>query len=142
LGGGHRDDVPPDVTRGEVVVVVGASVVVVVVVVGAVVVAVVAPDPPPVEPLSVEVVVVVEVDVEVEVEVPVVGVVAAGEALDPGCSLATTTPMTAEAPVALSTTARVNRRSRRCARPRSSGVCPATEPDIGTSFSNAPIRTP
>jgi hypothetical protein len=130
-------------------VVVGASVVVVV---GAVVVVVVATDPlpvepPPVEPLPAEVVLVVvdvelEVEVVVEVDVPVVGVVEAGEALEPGCSLATTTPMTAEAPVAPSTTARVNRRSRRCARSRPSGVCPATEPDIGTSFSNAPIRTP
>jgi hypothetical protein len=41
--------------------------------------------------------------------------------LDPGCSLATTTPITAVAPVAASATARVSRRSLTCARSLVSG---------------------
>ncbi len=104
-----------------VVVVVGASVVVVVV--GASVVVVVvgaATDEVPPELVGdVEVVVVVGaavVEVEVEVEVEVVEVDDPAPALvaplAPGCSLATTTPITAEAPVADRMAARVNRRRR------------------------------
>lgn len=89
--------------------VVGAAVVVVVV-------GVVATDP-----LSLEVglEVLVDVDVGVGVVVEVVPSFVAGGTLEPGCSLATTTPMTAVAPAADSTTARVSRRSRRRARSRS-----------------------
>jgi hypothetical protein len=105
-----------------VVVVVGAVVVVVV----DVLVGVVATDPLSLEDGLVDV---VEVDVGVGVVVEVVPSFVAGGTLEPGCSLATTTPMTAVAPVADSTTARVSRRSRRRARSRSCGVCPTTEPE-------------
>ncbi|HWE68176.1 MAG TPA: hypothetical protein VG298_16160 [Acidimicrobiales bacterium] len=93
---------PPEVTRGFVVVVVGAVVVGVVVdesdpfvaeLVGSVVLGLVVGSG------------VVEDEVEVE-EVVVV------EPLAPECSLATTTPITAVAPVAASTTERVSRRRR------------------------------
>jgi hypothetical protein len=75
----------------------------------------------------------VVVEVVVDDEVLLVEVVAldVGAALDPpGCSWATTTPMNAAAPVADSTAVRVSRRSRCCARSRSSGVFPTGEPDI------------
>jgi hypothetical protein len=42
--------------------------------------------------------------------------------LEPGCSWATTTPMTTVMPVAASTATRVTMPSRVCARPRDSGV--------------------
>jgi hypothetical protein len=146
---GHRE-VPPDVTTGRVVVVVGGDVVVVVVgadvaavVVGADVAGVVAADPAgdPVDGVVVLVVVVgvvagvavagvvvagvvvagVVVEVEgTEVEVlPVVGVLAAE--LAPGCSLATTKPMSAVAPAAPTIEARVRKRTRAWARCLASG---------------------
>jgi len=145
---GHRE-VPPDVTTGRVVVVVGGDVVVVVVgadvagvVVGAEVAGVVAADPAgdPVDGVVVLVVVgvvagvavagvvvagVVVAGVVVEVEgtevevLPVVAVLAAE--LAPGCSLATTKPMSAVAPAAPTIEARVRKRTRAWARCLASG---------------------
>ena len=145
---GHRE-VPPDVTTGRVVVVVGGDVVVVVVgadvaavVVGADVAGVVAADPAgdPVDGVVVLVVVgvvagvavagvvvagVVVAGVVVEVEgtevevLPVVAVLAAE--LAPGCSLATTKPMSAVAPAAPTIEARVRKRTRAWARCLASG---------------------
>jgi hypothetical protein len=101
--------VPPEVTTGRVVVVVGGEVVVVVG--GAVVVGDVATED---EPWSDELGVVVGGDVTV---VEVLGDVVVGtcagaafDALAPGCSLATTTPMTAVAAVAATATKRVRNR--------------------------------
>jgi hypothetical protein len=111
--------VPPEVTTGRVVVVVGGEVVVV---------------------LGGEVVVVVVVEAEAEpgsdevdggvVVVDVLGVervetwagMALEEALAPGCSLATTTPIAMAAPVAARAVERVNRRRRTAARRLISGV--------------------
>ncbi len=98
--------------------------VVVVVVVGAVVVevfvVVVSGDVPPEEvPEEVpEVVVVASLDDVVEPDVVVPDVV---ELLAPGCSRATTTPISAMAPAVPSTADRVTRRKRSIARPRASG---------------------
>jgi hypothetical protein len=109
--------VPPEVTEGRVVVVVGGEVVVVVVV-GTVFT-------PPVDGS-----VVVGVVVDGGTEVDVVGsevVVDPDEvdglfgALVPGCSFATTTPITAVAPAAARNDARVSRRSRTVARRLVSG---------------------
>jgi hypothetical protein len=119
----HRDDVPPEVTFGVVVVVVvGASTVVVVVGASVVVVVVGAAteeEPVPLELVDGDVVVVGAADVDVEVEVvedevvevedPVSALLAP---LEPGCSLATMTPINADAPVADRMAARVRRRSR------------------------------
>jgi hypothetical protein len=128
-GVSHRE-VPPDVTTGRVVVVVGGDVVVVVVVgadvAGVVVVGVVVSDPADDSVVGVVVdvvagvvvgavvagVVVVGVVVSVdgtEVEVLPVEVLAA--VLAPGCSLATTTPMSAVAPAAPTIEARVRYRT-------------------------------
>lgn len=121
-------EVPPDVTTGCVVVVVGATVVEVVVggIVGGVVVTgaasagAVAGEGDPVEPgaegAGVDVVVVVGT---------VVGT--AGEAgafelaEEPGCSLATVTPMNAVAPLATTMAPRVSRLTRAWARARAAG---------------------
>ena len=126
--GRHRD-VPPDVTTGRVVVVVGGGVVVVVV--GANVVGTVAGvELPPevagvvgVDVVGVAVVVVVGGDVVVDVVGGSAGVVPLGLApeLAPGCSFATTTPISAVAPVAAITAERVRRRRRMFARSRASG---------------------
>lgn len=91
---------PPEVTLGVLLVVVGAFVVVVV--------ATLADDAAP-EVGEVEVVVVVVVTDE-----------GADELDAPGCSLATTTPISTVAPVAATTAERVNRRRRRLAFSRDS----------------------
>ncbi len=133
-GVGHRE-VPPDVTTGRVVVVVGGDVVVVVVggvVVGVVVGddvvgVVVAPDPtgdsvvgvvvvpdPAGDSVVGVVVVGVVADVVVEVdgtEVEVLPLVVVTAELAPGCSFATTTPMSAVAPAAPTIEARVRKRT-------------------------------
>jgi hypothetical protein len=126
---GHRE-VPPDVTTGRVVVVVGGDVVVVVVV-GTDVVGVVVPDPAGDPVVGVVVVVVVGVvvagvvaGVVVEVdgtEVEVLPVVALTDELAPGCSFATTTPMSAVAPAAPTIEARVKKRTSALALCRASG---------------------
>jgi hypothetical protein len=112
------------VTWGEVVVVVGASVVVVVGASVVVVVGVATELPPAAEEVVVGVVVVGVVVVVVGAVVVDDGVVSAGAValLAPGCSLATTTPINAVAPVAASTADRVSRRRRTWARSRLSGV--------------------
>jgi hypothetical protein len=82
----------------------------------------------------------VEVD-DVEVVVDDVEVVSdtVEALLDPGCSRATTTPITAAAPVAASTAVRVSRRSRAWARSLPSGVRPALERVMwGPSLSERP----
>jgi hypothetical protein len=133
---GHRE-VPPDVTTGRVVVVVGGDVVVVVVgadvvgvVVGVGVVGVVVADPAGDPVVGVVVVVVVGVVagvvagvvVEVEgTEVEVLPVVVLAAELAPGCSLATTKPMSAVAPAAPTIDARVRKRTRAWARCLASG---------------------
>jgi hypothetical protein len=97
--------VPPDVATGRVVVVVGGAVVVVV---GGDVVVVVADEPAP-RPDEVGVVVGGEVVVVGATVVEVLGVWS-GVLLDadaPGCSLATTMPMTTVAPVAATAANRV-----------------------------------
>jgi hypothetical protein len=98
-GGGH-DDEPPEVTLGDVVVVVGAVVVVVL-------------DCDSGETSPDDVLVVVEV-VDVDGVVPVLTDVP----LAPGCSLATTTPMSAVAPAAASATVLVSSFRRALARCR------------------------
>ena len=67
---------------------------------------------------AVVVVVVVEVDVDVDVSAleGVVGDGNVGVLVDPGCSLATTMPMTPVAPAAVRAAKRVRRRSRALAR--------------------------
>jgi hypothetical protein len=120
--------VPPDVATGRVVVVVGGTVVVVVG--GEVVVVVVGDAETEVAPWLGEDGVVVGGDVTV-VEVfggaafvvGVVGVCSAGEldAVPPGCSLATTTPMATVAPVAARAAIRVRSRREALARRRVSG---------------------
>jgi hypothetical protein len=123
---GHRE-VPPDVTTGRVVVVVGGDVVVVVVVVGTDVVGVVVPDPagdPVVGVVVAGVVAGVVVGVVVEVdgtEVEVLPVVVLTAELAPGCSFATTKPMSAVAPAAPTIEARVTKRTRALARRLASG---------------------
>ncbi len=113
--------VPPDVATGRVVVVVGGEVVVVVG--GTVVVVESDEDPAP----RLDEVGVVEVEVEVEVdgaavvEVPEVWGGALLDADAPGCSLATTMPMTTVAPVAATATSRVRKRSDAAARRLVSG---------------------
>jgi hypothetical protein len=128
-GVGHRE-VPPDVATGRVVVVVGGDVVVVVVgtvVVGVVVLGVVVvPDPAGDSVVGVVagVVVGVVVDVVVEVdgaEVEVLPVVVLAAELTPGCSFATTKPMSAVAPAAPTIEARVRKRTSALARRRASG---------------------
>jgi len=133
-GAGYLE-VPPEVTTGWVVVVVGGIVVVVggmVVVVGALVVGVLVAGAAP-DPIGEVVVVVGGL-----VVVVVVDVVAAGPGLaavgtevglgvfdpaeDPGCSLATVTPMNAAAPPATRIAVRVRRLMRACARTRAVGV--------------------
>jgi hypothetical protein len=118
-----------------VVVVVGATVVVVVV--GATVVVVVAtlPEVPSVLDGAVVVVVVV-----VDVELAAVGVVAVVSAavegaLDPGCSSATTTPISTVKPDVATTAPVVSRRSRPLAWSRFSGVCIGLGGDMTGSFS-------
>jgi hypothetical protein len=106
------------VTWGVVVVVVGATVVV-------------GDDVPSLDELP-AVVVVVDVDALVELDVVSDTVVAE---LEPGCSLATTTPISAVAPVAASTADRVRRRRRTRARSRPSGVGPSLERVMGGTFS-------
>jgi hypothetical protein len=111
--------VPPEVTTGRVVVVVGG----VVVVVGGEVVVVVVVDAEAAPGSD-------EVDGGVVVVVDVLGVelvetwagMALEEALAPGCSLATTTPIAMTAPVAARAVERVNRRRRATARRLISGV--------------------
>jgi len=123
---GHRE-VPPDVTTGRVVVVVGGDVVVVVVVVGTDVVGVVVPDPagdPVVGVVVAGVVAGVVVGVVVEVdgtEVEVLPVVVLTAELAPGCSLATTTPISAVAPAAPTIEARVRKRTSALARRLAAG---------------------
>jgi hypothetical protein len=112
--------VPPDVATGRVVVVVGGEVVVVV---GGKVVVVVDDEEP--APISDEGGVVVGSDVFVvgATVVEVLGVWS-GAVLDadaPGCSLATTTPMTTVAPVAATAASRVSKRRDAAARRRVSG---------------------
>jgi hypothetical protein len=104
-----------------VVVVVGGDVVVVVV--GADVVGVVVADPVPDSVVGVIVVVVVEVDgTEVEgTEVEVLPVVVLAVELAPGCSFATTRPMSAVAPAAPTIEARVKKRTSAWARRLASG---------------------
>jgi len=140
--GGHRvghREVPPDVTTGRVVVVVGGDVVVVVVgadvvgvVVVGVVVGVVVPDPAGDSVVGVVVVpdpagdsvvgVVAGVVVEVDgTEVEVLPVVVLTAELAPGCSFATTKPMSAVAPAAPTIEARVTKRTRALARRLASG---------------------
>ena len=134
---GHRE-VPPDVTTGRVVVVVGGDVVVVVVgadvvgvvVVGAVVgvvvpdragdsvVGVVVPDRAGDSVVGVVAGVVVEVD---GTEVEVLPVVVLTAELAPGCSFATTKPMSAVAPAAPTIEARLTKRTRALARRLASG---------------------
>jgi len=131
--------VPPDVTTGRVVVVVGGDVVVVVVgadVVGVVVVGVVVgvvvpdragdsvvgvvvvPDPAGDSVVGVVAGVVVEVD---GTEVEVLPVVVLTAELAPGCSFATTKPMSAVAPAAPTIEARLTKRTRALARRLASG---------------------
>jgi hypothetical protein len=113
--------VPPEVATGRVVVVVGGDVVVVV---GANVVVVVGDDELPRRFDEVGVVVVGElVDVGATV-VDVVGVWSTPllDADAPGCSLATTMPMTTVAPVAATAVRRVSRRRDFAALRRVSGV--------------------
>ena len=114
-GVGHRE-VPPDVTTGRVVVVVGGDVVVVVR--GTDVVGVVVADPVGDSVVGDSVVgvvgVVAGVVVDVggtEVEVEVLPVVVLTAELAPGCSFATTTPMSAVAPAAPTIEARVKKRT-------------------------------
>jgi hypothetical protein len=113
--------VPPDVATGRVVVVVGGEVVVVV---GGRVV-VVGSDEEPAPRLDEVGVVEVEVEVDVDgaavVEVPEVWGRALLDADAPGCSLATTMPMTTVAPVAATATSRVRKRSDAAARRLVSG---------------------
>jgi len=119
---GHRE-VPPDVTTGRVVVVVGGDVVVVVVVVGTDVVGVVVPDPAG-DPVVGVVVAGVVAGVVVEVdgtEVEVLPVVVLTAELAPGCSLATTTPISAVAPAAPTIEARVRKRTSALARRLAAG---------------------
>ncbi len=141
-GSGDRYlDVPPDVTTGRVVVVVGGRVVVVVggrvvgagvPVAGAAPGAALPPDPP--VPPAGEVVVVGGEVVVVVVVVALVpeapgcavvgteaGVGAFVPAEDPGCSLATVTPMKAAAPPATTIVVLVSRLMRACARARALG---------------------
>jgi hypothetical protein len=112
--------VAPDVATGRVVVVVGGNVVVVV---GANVVVVVGDDKP--APRSEEVGVVAggEVVVVGATVVEVVGVWSGAlpDADAPGCSLATTIPMTTVAPVAATAASRVRIRRDAAARRRVSG---------------------
>jgi hypothetical protein len=118
---GHRE-VPPDVTTGRVVVVVGGDVVVVVVV-GTDVVGVVVPDPAG-DPVVGVVVAGVVAGVVVEVdgtEVEVLPVVVLTAELAPGCSLATTTPISAVAPAAPTIEARVRKRTSALARRLAAG---------------------
>jgi hypothetical protein len=118
---GHRE-VPPDVTTGRVVVVVGGDVVVVVVV-GTDVVGVVVPDPAG-DPVVGVVVAGVGAGVVVEVdgtEVEVLPVVVLTAELAPGCSLATTTPISAVAPAAPTIEARVRKRTSALARRLAAG---------------------
>ena len=121
---------PPDVTTGLVVVVVGGDVVVVVVVVGAEVVGVVVADPVADSVVGVVVgvvagvVVVVVEGVVVAVdgtEVEVLPVVVLTAELAPGCSFATTRPMSAVAPAAPTIEARVKKRTSPWARRLASG---------------------
>ena len=121
---GHRE-VPPDVTTGRVVVVVGGDVVVVVVgadvvgvVVVGVVVGVVVPDRAGDSVVGVVAGVVVEVD---GTEVEVLPVVVLTAELAPGCSFATTKPMSAVAPAAPTIEARLTKRTRALARRLASG---------------------
>jgi hypothetical protein len=111
--------VPPDVATGRVVVVVGGEVVVVVG--GRVVVVGSDEEPAP----RLDEVGVVEVEVEVDgaavVEVPEVWGRVLLDADAPGCSLATTMPMTTVAPVAATATSRVRKRSDAAARRLVSG---------------------
>jgi len=127
-GAGYLE-VPPEVTTGWVVVVVGGIVVVVVVVGGAVVGVVVAGAElePPGEVVVVVggLVVVVVVGVGVVTAVPAFAVVGTEGAFvpaeDPGCSLATVTPMNAVAPPATRMAVLVRRLMRACARARAVG---------------------
>ena len=127
-GAGYLE-VPPDVTTGWVVVVVGG--IVVVVVGGAVVGVVVAGaelNPPAAVVVVVGAIVVVVVVVGVVAGAPGVAVVgtevrlgAFEPAEDPGCSLATVTPMNAAAPPATRMAVLVRRLMRACARARAVG---------------------
>jgi hypothetical protein len=108
------------VTTGCVVVVVGCEVVVVVVAFDVVGVVVACASPVPEEPVVVVDVVDVELDVPAVLEPP--DPAGFDAALTPGCSLATTTPIKALAPVATRTAARVNVRTRVSARWRAAGV--------------------
>jgi len=126
-GAGYLE-VPPDVTTGWVVVVVGG---IVVVVVGGAVVGVVVAGAELNPPAAVVVVVgaiVVVVVVGVVAGVPGIAVVgtevrlgAFEPAEDPGCSLATVTPMNAAAPPATRMAVLVRRLMRACARARAVG---------------------
>jgi hypothetical protein len=122
--------VPPDVVTGVDLVVVG----VVVVVVGS--------DEPRLDDAPVvDVVVVVEGSTDDVEEVELV----VAELLAPGCSLATTTPMSAVVPVATTATARVRRRSRALARRRASTASvvgrSGMDPSHHRSFRAAAHRT-
>jgi hypothetical protein len=112
-------EVPPDVTTGWVVVVVGGDVVVVVggLVVGVVVIGA-EPDPLGVVVVVVGGLVVVVVDVVAAVVGTLVGLGGFEPADEPGCSLATVTPIKAVAPPATRMAVRVRRLMRACARAR------------------------
>jgi hypothetical protein len=111
--------VPPDVTVGREEVEVGAGEPAVVVVV----VSDVEPEPElPVFELS-------PWDVELEVPDPFGGLV------EPGCSSATTTPMSAVSPVAAMTAPRVRRRTLDCAFSRVSGVLGS----LGSAMGRGPL---
>jgi hypothetical protein len=129
-GAGYLE-VPPDVTTGWVVVVVGGIVVVVVVggaVVGVVVAGAELNPPGGVVVVVGAIVVVVVVVVGVVAGVPGLAAVGTEVALgafdpaeDPGCSLATVTPMNAAAPPATRMAVLVRRLMRACARARADG---------------------
>jgi hypothetical protein len=128
-GAGYLE-VPPEVTTGWVVVVVGGIVVVVVLggAVGVVVVAGAELEPPGEVVVVVGGLVVVVVVVGVVASVPGFAVVGTEVRLgafvpaeDPGCSLATVTPMNAVAPPATRMAVLVRRLMRACARARAVG---------------------